>query len=222
MKQLLLAFLHIVLFTNLFGQKTEIENLVNQAYKEVVPNNYEYYNLVDSSFVTYVDEYCFGPDELYSLLKNYPNFPVDSFIQKSKDCMILNWKNYSLIKAKISQYASIPKIQSQSKIIRLVPFNTSDQSIDSLKKTNKFIEMVTPVKKHWSKNRLNKEIAKAWAKYYNSIKAEDRIYYRFSTPLIFNNYAIITMDAPLEGATYIFLKVNNVWKNIFILNRWGV
>lgn len=220
MIRLIVILLNLLLFTKLFGQKAKIESLVNQAYKEIVPNNFEYYNLIDTSFVTRFDKYSFEKYELDSLLQKYSDFPIDIFIQKEKDNLFLNWATYNLDKAKVYSYENIPKFESQVRFNRLIPFNTSQQTIDSLKKTKKYNEVIIPIKKHWSKKRIDKEIKKVWTNYSNSIKIENKIYFFFSTPIIVDNYAIITLNQTGRGATHIFKKEGDIWKEIFVFERW--
>ena len=205
-----------------FGQSKEVENLINQVYLQIVPSNYEYYNLVDSSSITRFDKYSLEQDELNQILKDNPDFPINNFLQKSNGTNFLNWNKYHLDKAKIYSIKSIPKFESQSRINRLVPFKTSNQKLDSLEKTKKYYEVIVPVKNSWGDKRRNKEIKKAWTKYSNSIKAEDKIYYRFSTPIFSDNelYAIVTLNQSGRGATHIFKKVNNRWTEIFMFGRW--
>jgi hypothetical protein len=80
--------------------------------------------------------------------------------------------------------------------------------------------MIVPVKKHWSKKRIDKEIQKTWDKYSNSIKPENKTYFSFSTPLIIDNYAIVTLNQSVRGASYIYKKTNGIWKQILTFRRW--
>lgn len=205
-----------------FGQNKEVENFINQAYLQIVPANYEYYNLIDSSFATEFDNYSIEKNDLNQLLKDYPDFPMTYFLQKGNESNILNWNNYHLDKAKVYSQKSIPKFESQSRINKLIPFKTSRQKLDSLEKTKEYYEAIVPIKHSWSDKRRNKEIKKAWTKYSNSIKTEDKIYYGFSTPFFSDNYlyAIVTLNQSGRGATHIFKKVDNKWTEIFVFRRW--
>jgi hypothetical protein len=211
-----------LLTTFLFGQNKEVENFINQAYLQIVPSNFKYYNLIDSSFVTEFDKYSLSRDELKNLLQNNPDFPYDNFIQKGKNFVLLSWTNYKLTKAKIYSNTAVPKFSSQIRVNRLVPFNTSEQLLDSLEMTKKYIEVIVPVKNSWGDKRRNKEIKKAWAKYSNSIRTEDKVYFKFSTPIFSDNglYSIVTLNRSDRGATYVFKKVDNKWNEIILIRRW--
>src|SRR5436190_20913581 len=91
------------------GQETETSNLINDIYLNVVPAQFEYYNLVDAGFVTEFDKYSLEESELNKLLTLYPDFPFDYFLHKKKDSLLIKWRNYDLTKARIYKYDSIPK-----------------------------------------------------------------------------------------------------------------
>ena len=197
-----------------FGQKADFENLIHQIYKDRVPENFKYYNLVDSSFVTKFDKYSLEHDEISFLQKHYSDFPYEELINASNNCYVINWKNYELKNAKIYSIDSIPKFESQISINRIVPYKINQVEFDSLNRNKKFYEVIVPVKKFWSKKRIDREIHKAWETYSNSIDKENKTYFRFSTPLIVNNYAIINLNQSGSGATYIYKNTNGIWKKI--------
>lgn len=205
-----------------FGQNKEVGNLIGQVYQQVVPSNFNYYNLVDSSFVTKFDKYSLDKNELKDLLKSNPDFPYDNFVLKCKDSGLISWAVYDLEKAKIYSYTSIPKFASQIRINRIVPYKTSQQSLDSLEKLKKYNEVIVPAKSTWSDKRRSKEIEKAWVKYSDSKRPEDKVYFRFSTPIFSDNglYVIITLNQSDRGATYIFKKIGDKWVEIFLFRRW--
>lgn len=216
MQRIILIIITFLSSNTLFGQKAAFENLINQIYTERVPENFEYYNLVDSSFVTKFDKYSLERDELSFLQKQFSDFPYKDFIEASKNCSTINWINYDLKNAKIYSIDSVPKFESQIRLIRVVPKKISPVELDSLNRNKKLYEVILPVKKHWSKSRIDKEVQKTWEKYSNSIKAENKTYFSFSTPLIIDNYAIITLNQSGSGASYIYKNTNGVWKQILI------
>jgi hypothetical protein len=205
-----------------FGQTKEIENFINQAYQQIVPSNYAYYNLVDSSYATEFDKYSLEQDELNQILKDNPDFPINYFLQNGNEINILNWNNYHLEKAQVYSLKSIPKFAGQIRINHLVPFKTPKQKLDSLEKAKNYNEVIVPVKSSWGDKRKNKEIKKAWIKYSNSIRTEDKIYFTFSTPFFSDTklYAIVALNYSSGGAKYIFKKVDNKWTEIFMFGRW--
>ena len=203
-----------------FGQNADFENLINQIYKDQVPENFEYYNLVDSSFVTKFDKYSLELDEISFLQKHYSDFPYEELINASNNCYVISWNNYDLKNAKIYSIDSIPKFESQFRINIIVPYKISQVEFDSLNRKKKNYEVIVPVKKYWSEKRIDREIHKAWEKYSNSIEKENKTYFRFSTPLIVNNYALVTLNQSGRGATYIYKNTNGIWKQLLIFRRW--
>jgi hypothetical protein len=119
--QKLLFILITFLFSNItFGQNADIENLINQIYKDRVPENFEYYNLVDSSFVTKFDKYSLNQYELSFIQKQFLDFPYEDFIEASKNCSTVNWNNYDLKNAKIYSKDSIPTFECHIRLNRVV------------------------------------------------------------------------------------------------------
>lgn len=220
MQRLFVIILSLFLTTKLYGQKSEIENLINQASKKVVPTNFEYYNLIDSSFISNFGEHSLEPRKLKELLKEHPDFPLEKFIKTQKDRYILNWADFNLKNAKIYPYATIPKFESQIRIVQLRPFNTPKPLLDSLKKSKKYNEIIVPVKRYWSEKRINKETEKAWEDYSNSVKTENKVFFQFSTPIFVDNYAIISLNTSGGGSQCIFKKINDKWERIFIVTGW--
>ncbi len=166
------------LYSNaLFGQKIDFANFINQIYTERVPNNFEYYNLIDSSFITEFDKYSLEYDELIFIQKQYKDFPYEEFISASKNCLIINWNNYELNNAKVYSKNSIPKFENKIRLNRLVQYTIKQKELDSLNRTKEFYEVIIPIKSHWSKKRIDKEIQKTWDKYLKSIKTENKTYF---------------------------------------------
>jgi hypothetical protein len=222
MTKIITTILITFLSTFCVAQNKDVEILINQVYQQIAPSSFEYYYLIDSSFRTGFDEYSLDKEELKDLLKNNPDFPYDNFILKSKNAVLLSWRNYNLEKARICSYADAPMFFSQIRLNRLVPFNTSKQVLDSMEKQKKHFELIVPVKTSWSDKRINKEIDKAWIKYFNSKKPEERLYFRFSTPIFSDNglWAIVTLNQSDRGATHIFKKVEGKWIDVLLFGRW--
>lgn len=203
-----------------FGQKNNIEILINQIYTDVVPENFEYYNLVDSSFTMDFNKYSILPEELTFLKTEYKDFPYEEFIQNNKISSIINWRDYHLEKAKIYSIDSIPKFQTQMQLTQFVPYKINQDKLDSLNRTKKYYEVIVPIKKNWSNKKIEKEIEKAWKARVKYVKVENQIYFRFSTPIIIDNYAIITLNQGHTGASYIYKYIEESWIQIFTFRRW--
>ena len=131
-------------------------------------------------------------------------------------------KHYHLNKTKVYSLSSIPKFESQVRVNKIVQFKTSKQKLDSLEKTKEYNQVIVPIKSFWGDKRRKEEIEKAWTKYSNNTRTEDKIYFRFSTPIFSDNklYAIITLNQSGTGATHIFKKVDDKWTEIFVFKRW--
>ncbi|MNK59714.1 hypothetical protein D3C87_788320 [compost metagenome] len=216
-----LIFIIFFLFNVCFGQNSETEKLVNAVVNDIIPKDYQYFNLIDSSFI-YNRDYHLEDDELEYLTKEYPDFDFNKTIDKNRaNKEILNWKNFKILKAKLYNFENLPEYRTYNKHTVLIPFSESKITIDSLIKNKKKYELIFVYKKYWSKKKLKKEIDKAWKKRTDNIIKENSTYYHFSTPYFSDNgYAIISVDNADSGQSYIYKKENNDWKQIHIFNRW--
>ena len=205
-----------------FGQaKENIEELINIAYKEIVPADYNYFNLVDSSSVMKLNKYDLDFREHKKFFEENPDFNPEEFITKATIAQRLNWKDYIIEKAVIKAYKDFPRYAYHVRVSGLVPFNTPQRVIDSLK-SNKRYDIVVPVKKSWTKKRIEKETEKKWQEYDAGFKPEDRNIYRFYTPLFSDDklYAIVQLDGSGQGKYIVFKKVNGQWTKIYDFGMW--
>lgn len=206
-----------------FGQNTETEEFINQVRHKIVPEDFRYYNLIDSSFVVQFDEFTLiiEKDNFNKLEKDFPDFTLENFIQKSKASIKLDWRNYNLQKARIYSYDSIPKFYSYSRYTIFVPYNIKKQQLDSLNKAKNHNQIYVRARTYWSRKKIEKKQTKAWRVYEKSVKYEDKTYFRFSTPIILGYYAIVSLNTSSGGATYVFKKTDGIWKQILIYNVWA-
>lgn len=220
----LLLSLSVTLILNLtcFGQKSEIESLVNSALPLIVSEDFEYFNLLDSGLNTEFDSFIMNKNEAEALRVKYPDFSYEEFLSLAQnDSAIVDWNDFNIKNARIYSYEDIPAFKSLVRNYHLVPFGTSSKDLKNLNQSKHPHEIVVPVKKHWDQQRIQKECENASSKYIKSMKQEDKTYFWFSKPLISKNgFAIITLNEGGKGATYIFKKINNNWQNIYTFNYW--
>lgn len=221
MRNIILAFLLSFLSSFSLAQNKKIEDFINQAYKSVVPSHFEYYNLIDSSFSTTFSN-SLDRAQLNDLLKSNPDFPISIFEQHRRDDSIVNWSNYHLEKAIHYSMELVPKFESSVEFSVLVPYTISKKRLDSLEKHKLYNQVIVRVKSSWSRQRKNKEVEKAWLKRATNTRAENKNYYRFSTPIFSedNRYAVLKINQSAAGATYIFKNIDNQWTEILAFDYW--
>lgn len=204
------------------GQQKAVEELINEVYGRIVPAAFCYYNLANSSFAPELDEHYFR-QEGEAFLKNYPDFPLAFFLKKSSEATVIKWSDYQLVKAKTYTPATRPRFLHWGGpvVISQVPYLTSKSKLDSLASVYPDV-LFLPVRHRWRNKGRQKELAKALASYDATVSEEDRICYRFSTPLLSQDgqYALVTLNETGTGATYVFKKTGGKWREIFVFKRW--
>lgn len=214
MKKRFTLLLIFISLATLNAQNNEIEDFVNQTCLKYIPKEFEYFNLLEKSYVDEFDEYSLEQQELKELLNDYPDFPYLKFIEKAEDTTTVNWKSFKIQKARVYNYKDIPKFLSHNRVSKLVPYNTPKHEVDSLNNLKDLYKLVIPVKKHWGQSKLKKEIDKKWNEYEKSIPKENRVYFRFSTPIIIGDYALVTYGKTGSRKSFIYKKVNGFWELI--------
>lgn len=215
MKKLIL-FIFLFCFTVLcLGQNIEIEKLVNKASKKVVPKDFRFYNLVDSSFILDINHLISSRNPLLKkFVKDNPDFNLSEFLSASSDLEKIDWHNYKLNGVHLYSYNDIPKFATHFRLTTVIPHKISKYELDSLNHTKKYNEVIVPVKKWWSEKRIEKEVEKKWNERDENTILENKKYFIFSTPIFSLNfkYAIIELVTGGEGSTtYVFKKVDNDW-----------
>ncbi|PXV68068.1 hypothetical protein CLV62_10299 [Dysgonomonas alginatilytica] len=211
-KLILLIFLSYSIFS--FSQNSEIEKLVNVAYKTIVPKNFKYYNLIDSSFILDLKRTISCNPQLEKFIQANPDFKLSEFLSSSNSLDRISWYNYKIEGANLYSYNDIPKFATHLQIVNLIPFKTSKSVLDSLNHNKKHNEVIVPVKRWWSKSRIEKETKKKWDERDESTILENKKYFKFSTPIFSLDfrYAIIELITGGEtSTTYVFKKVDNNW-----------
>ena len=232
MKFNLFIIVSIFLTLNLFGQKSEIENLINQIAYDEVPESFDYYFLVPKSL---------EQPKIYDSIQNYH---IEEFRTKDKDTITalfyqkaeneieVDWNNYNLEKAKCVNYKKgdyQPTSPPTRKNIQFVRYNIGQKEYDSLTKNRKPHTIVVKKKWLWRKNRfwenkkLHNELIKAW-EIDEAIHKEEKFYFSFSKPLFSKDkkYARISIFINRRcdgyGFTAIYKKDNGIWKRILDYN----
>lgn len=208
------SLLSFLLLTFCYGQNNDIRNLVNTALNDVVPKDYEYYNLIDSSFI--YNHYYIDDDELENIKKENPDFNFEELIIKNKDNQqLLSLRDFNLEKAHIHTFQSLPEYETYTRVTNLVPFSSPKNVYDSIIKNKQKNQLVIKYKHSWSKKQTQRKIDKAWKNHFIKIKLENKTWYMVSTPLISDNYAIITLKDSNGGENYIYKKLHDKWVQIW-------
>lgn len=213
MKKLIL-FIFLFYSTFCLGQRLEIEKLVNEASKIVVPNEFKYYNLVDSSFILDIKRLTSYNPQLEKFIKDNPDFKLAEFLSASNDLEKFDWHNYKINRAHLYSYNNIPRFATHSRLSTIISYKISKYELDSLSHTKKYNEVIVPVKKWWSKKRIEQEVEAKWNERNNSTILENKKYFIFSSPVFVANYEYAVIEIITGGeksTTYVFKKVDDDW-----------
>lgn len=216
-------FLTLIFNLTCYGQKSEIESVVNSALPLVVSENFKYFNLLDSGLNTEFDSYIMGKDEAESLKLQFPDFNYEEFLSLAQnDTTIVDWSDFNIKNAKVYDYENLPAFKTVVRNYHLVSSDISKSDIQKLTQNKHAQELIIPIKKSWNEMRIQKECENAYSKIIKSMKPEDKTYFWVSKPLISKNgYAMLTLNEGTKGATYLFKKVGNQWKNVHVFHKWS-
>jgi len=212
------TFVIIVFFSvNLFGQdKKQIEEFINQIATQIVPKEFEYYNLLDSSIVIHyfdrvINEVKANSDQSYfkslSLeemdklleIRNYVGLKEyrDFISQKNtikNDSLIVNWNDYNLQNAHIYSKDNLPnKVLVAHLEHRYITRFSSYKKAENLKSNLQSNELLVPMKHWWlvkpfvNRKYLFKIEREKWEEYRQNLKDEDQRYYEISIPVFSEN-----------------------------------
>ncbi|TCK67234.1 hypothetical protein DFQ05_1007 [Winogradskyella wandonensis] len=215
-----------------FGQKTDIEELINQVAKAEVPENFKYYYLVPKSL---------EQEKIDDSLKNYQirelkifdkHFP-EKFINTEPKKEMVNWENYNLNESKLvsdennyNNTLSPPK----TKKIKFVKYNIDQNKYDSLVDNKEPYTLILKKKWYWNKNRIWKN-KRLYAEFIENWKMDDKnnpeetIYYHFSKPIFSENkrYAILSFFKQRRcngnGFTGLYRNDHGIWKKVMEFNQ---
>ena len=205
-----ITLLLLLISSLIFSQKVETESLVNSFTKDVVPNDFEYYNLLDKSFK--VD---FDVDYLNEIIEDsgakISFFRKEDFINSKPE---INWNDYNLEKAHIFSYDKIPKFRSALNEYILIDKKISRKKFDSLINNKKYSQIIVKVNPSWSEEKKIKECHKELEKQEKKIKKENRDFYSLSSPIFSSDkkFAIIYYRNCCHTNGYLYFYSNNNWE----------
>lgn len=217
MKTLTFIFLLITSFS--FGQKSEIEELINQIAKHEIPENFEYYFLVSKSL---------EHPKIYDSIQNYQirelrisdkDFPLNLIYKQSEETT--DWKEYDLKNSKyvINEYNYQTTSPPSSKNVQFVKYNINQIKYDNLIKNKKPNTLIVKKKWLWSKKRIWDEIVKVWKKDEKE-NLEEKMYFQFSKPIFSENkkYARVSIFKNRRcngnGITALYKNDNGIWRKL--------
>lgn len=224
MKKVFFSTAFILLFGTIgFSQNSEIRLLMRNATSVVVPNNFKYFHLVDTSFPIEFDEKSMSKNELQQLRNDFPDFPYEEFLSLAKsDTSFIDWNDFEIKNAKIHQYQDIPKFHNLIRNYQLVPYDISKKELDEINRSKQSDVAIVRVKKEWDEQRIQRECNDVYSQSAKNLKKEDTTYFWFSKPLVSKKgFALVTLNESNKGATYVFKKTDGQWKKIFVFNHWS-
>lgn len=215
----------IILSLNVYGQKIEIEDFINQIAKIEIPKSYEYYYLVPESL---------DQPKIYDSIKNYhikefrtndKNLITNLYYQNNEEKV--NWKDYDLEKAKfvINEFNYKRTSPPTVKIAQFVKYNISEEKFESIFGNKKPHTVIVKKKWYWNKKRMwenpkfRQELKSAYEKDEKEC-LEEKVYFQFSKPIFSSKgkYARVSIfragRCKGRGFTAIYKKDNNIWKKL--------
>jgi len=131
MKTTLLSLsLAFLLSFNCFGQKSEIESIVNAAVPLLVSENQTYFNLLDSGLTTEFDSQIMTQNEADKIKSEFPDFSYEEFLSLAKsDSTIVDWNEFEIKGAKIYAYENLPAFKNPTGNYHLVSADVSANEI---------------------------------------------------------------------------------------------
>lgn len=212
----------LILPLGVFSQDLEIEKLVNQLVQDEIPADFEYFNLVDSSFVGHQNPWLKDEIKETAIEFNLKDLNPEDFLIHPKDS-VLNWNDFKIEKARINSYDKILKLHSNLYSLMIVNDKISKAELDSLYQNKNENEFIAPVKNHWGKRRIRKEAEKTKRDYQNSLRKEDCEYYSFSKPKFDSSgkYALIEVNRSQGGSYYLYSNKSGMWKQIARFGFWA-
>lgn len=228
----MLRFMFIILFllsTNIYGQKSEIESLINQIALNEIPDNFEYYFLVTKSLEERKIRDSLANYEIRELKMIDKDFPLDLIYGHNLEKT--DWKKYELknvryVPEEYGNQSSPPR----TKNVQFAKYNIDQKEYDSLLQNRKPHTIIVKKKWFWRKKRVwknkqfHQQVVKAW-KMNEENNKEEKLYLEFSKPLFSKNqkYARVSVFKSKRcngnGFTTLYKNVNGVWKYLIEYNQ---
>lgn len=217
MKRLIFIFI----FLSISGySQSKIDKLMNQVANDLIPKNFNYYNLLENSLQ---DEKAndsiniSSPKTKREFLESYPNFPFELGLKVKSEK--INWKNYNLEKAKYITEEQAKKITGIITEVYFVDENIEIEKYDYLNENKDFNELIVKKNKKWTDEEIRTVIVKS-LKEDAELQKENKVYFVFSNPIFSNDneYARVSVLSNRrckgECITYIYHYKNEVWTQI--------
>lgn len=221
MKKILL----FLLFTfQLNGQELDIKTIMNLVINEEIPENFTFFNLVDTNLIDRIENYSLPNSDKRELLSKYLDFPIDLIINPKIDSTKRNWTNYNLNKAKVnSEYICKEIVKNQSILFRAKNQKEYD-SIVSKNLPNLIAIIINP---KWSERKINSKIKKAYELHQPTIqKIENKVYFHFTYPIFSKEkgfFRITIFESKSRSGiakTFIYKIENNKILQVYEYGRW--
>jgi len=214
--------LSIVLSIYCYGQKTEIESLINKIAAQEVPKDFKFYYLLQES---HQQQKIFGSIQLYDktkLLRQDLGFPLELLTAKSDENV--DWKDFNLNNPKYidkDMARSTPRIMKQ---VYFTKYKIEQSEFDSLVKSKRPYTLYIRKKWFWGKKRVWNEVVKAWNKD-EKHNIEQKIYFSFSKPIFSSDIKYAKVSVSIQkrcnrhGYIGIYKKENGIWKGLIKYNQ---
>lgn len=225
----ILFIISIISTLTLFGQQSDIEDLINQIAKEEMPKNFKYYYLVQNSLEHSKINDSIQNTQLLDLKKFDESFPKSLLYKEYNEK--IDWKNYELKNVRyVSNEFVNPTSPPRSKKISFVKYNIKSNEYDSLVENKEPYTLIVKKKWIWNKNKIwenkkfYKELVKAW-KIDKEANNEENIFFRFSKPIFSESkkYAIVSVwkdgSCKGNGFTALYRNENGIWEKILQYNQ---
>ncbi|NMH87699.1 hypothetical protein [Flavivirga algicola] len=233
MQRFIIIILHLISL-NIYGQKSEIENLINQIAMKEVPENFENYFLVPKSLEQPKVYDSLRNYQIRKLKMSYNDLPLDLIYKQNKKNT--DWKKYNLKNAKYvrNEYIHDQYIYLTSpptdKNVQFVKYNIDHSEYNRLIKNKKPHTLIVKKKWIWNKKKIwdNKkfynELIKAW-KVDEEQNLEEKVYFQFSRPVFSKDgkYAKVSIFKNSRckgtGFTALYKNENGIWNKLIEYNK---
>ncbi len=217
-----IIILLLILSINSFGQKTEIESVINQIASQEVPENFKFYYLMQESLQQPKE---FDSLQLYQktkLLRQDLNFPLELIVAKRSENV--DWKDFNLENIKYigkETHRSSPPTMKQ---VYFVKYNIKQSELNSLLKNKNPHTLYIRKKWLWNKKRVWNEVVKAWKKDEEQ-NIEEKMYFSFSKPTFSSDFKYARVSIFIykrcngNRYTVIYKNENGIWKKLIEYNQ---
>lgn len=218
-KNIFIILLVLFCSRNLSAQNSEVENFINSFYKDIVPKNFKYYNLLDESLKVDFDvDYMNESLDDTELINQISHFKISDFEVQNQ---IINWKSYNLNKAKIYSIEDIPKFKSALYHYIFIDRKMSRKYYDSIIENKKYNQVILRGNLNWSKEKQRRKFEKIRNRQQQKIRIEDQDYFQISSPIFSKDkeYAVVYFRDCCHSEGYLYRFSNNKWEHYLTFYR---